>query len=80
MEEFKKNSGFNFYYPVFIAKISSIITKCDLCQGIYWSYNLKIHDRQNHPNICLSDDKVISNKELSALIIIFNIEIMICGL
>jgi len=36
--------------------------KCDLCQGIYWSYNLKIYHQQNHPSICFPDDKVISNK------------------
>jgi hypothetical protein len=41
--------------------------KFDLCQGIYGSYNLKIHYQQNHPSICFPDDKVISNKELSAL-------------
>jgi len=28
---------------------------------------LKIHYQQNHPSICFPDDKVISNKELSAL-------------
>ena len=75
MEGFNKNSSFNFNYPVFSSAAKSTTfspctnhpVKCDLCQGIYWSYNLKIHYQQNHPSICFPDDKVISNKELSAL-------------
>jgi hypothetical protein len=57
MEGFKKNSSFNFNYPVFSSAAKSTTfspctnhpVKCDLCQGIYWSYNLKIHYQQNHP-------------------------------
>jgi hypothetical protein len=75
MEGFNKNSSFNFNNPVFSSASESTTfspctkhpVKCDLCQGIYWSYNLKIHYQQNHPSICFADDKVISNKELSAL-------------
>jgi hypothetical protein len=70
-----ENSSFNFDYPVFSSAAKSTTfssftnhpVKCDLCQGFYWSYNLKIHYQQNHSSICFPDDKVISNKELSAL-------------
>jgi len=51
MEGFNKNSSFNFNY------VFSSAAK---------SYNLKIHYQQNHPSIFFPDDKVISNKELSA--------------
>jgi len=73
--EAKKIFCFDFNYPVFSSAAKSTPfspctnhpIKCDLCQGIHCSYNLKIHYQQNHPSICFSDDKVISNKELSAL-------------
>jgi hypothetical protein len=70
MQGFNKISSFNFNYSVYSTAAKSTTfspctnypVKCDLCQGFYWSYNLKIHYQQNHPSICFPDDKVISNK------------------
>ncbi len=37
--------------------------KCDVCDGIYWSYNMECHFNENHNVFLLSDKYLVSEKE-----------------
>ena len=41
--------------------------KCDACQCVYWSYNLRKHYSGNHKNVSFTEDKDISASEISSL-------------
>ena len=41
--------------------------KCDLCNLVVWSYNIRIHYEQNHPNNHSPETYLLRNEEVEKL-------------
>jgi len=71
-----KSADCDYFYPFSLKsaeKISALNpctnrpVKCDLCKLVVWSYNIRIHYEQNHPNNDLPEIYLLKNDEVEKL-------------